>query len=194
MKLKRGWYVFCSFFKIGLCLAISLKRSRRELSIDVAEHRHTLKQPKYTILQVLFHIQNKYSVPRNGGFVFTVFERSLRKLKNPSFNIRRKSYCLTCVRSDFSLEKMFPNLIMLKRKKFQVQMTFLERGPARPGERFSEENIPILLPCSIIGNSVGRSFGVTIAQSMCKHFSTFLCGSRKRICFPQDTAPAMRRA
>jgi len=35
---NRGWYELWLFFKIGLCSAISFKRSRRELSIDVAEH------------------------------------------------------------------------------------------------------------------------------------------------------------
>ena len=30
------------FLKIGLCSAISLKRSRRELTVDVAEHRFIL--------------------------------------------------------------------------------------------------------------------------------------------------------
>ena len=36
VKRKPGWYVFWLFFEIGLCSAISFKRSRRELSIDVA--------------------------------------------------------------------------------------------------------------------------------------------------------------
>jgi len=45
-------YVFWLFFK-GLCSAISLKRSRRELSIDVAEHRSTLKITKKSITPVL---------------------------------------------------------------------------------------------------------------------------------------------
>ena len=31
VKLKLGWFVFWLFFKIGLCSAVSLKRSRREL-------------------------------------------------------------------------------------------------------------------------------------------------------------------
>jgi len=34
--------IFSLFFKIDPCSAISFKRSRRELSIDVAEHRSTL--------------------------------------------------------------------------------------------------------------------------------------------------------
>jgi len=55
-KPKRGWCVFWLFFRIGIlrvlvifqnrhimCSAISFKRSRRELSIDVAEPRSTLK-------------------------------------------------------------------------------------------------------------------------------------------------------
>jgi len=37
VKPKRG-YVFWLFFKIGLLSAISFERSRRELSIDVAQH------------------------------------------------------------------------------------------------------------------------------------------------------------
>jgi len=37
VKPKRGWFVFWEFFKIGLCSAISFKRSRRGLSSDVAE-------------------------------------------------------------------------------------------------------------------------------------------------------------
>jgi len=35
--------VFWLFFQIDPCSAISFKRSRRELSIDVAEHRSMLK-------------------------------------------------------------------------------------------------------------------------------------------------------
>ena len=35
---KRGWYVFCLSLKVGIRSAISFKRSRRELFIDVAEH------------------------------------------------------------------------------------------------------------------------------------------------------------
>jgi len=35
--------VFWLTFKIGLCSAISSERSRRELPIDVAEHRSILK-------------------------------------------------------------------------------------------------------------------------------------------------------
>jgi len=41
-ETKTMWNVFRLFFKIGLCSAISFKRSRRELSIDVAEHRPML--------------------------------------------------------------------------------------------------------------------------------------------------------
>jgi len=42
VKPKRG-YVFWLFFKAGQCSAFPFKRSRRELSIDVAKHRSTLK-------------------------------------------------------------------------------------------------------------------------------------------------------
>jgi len=36
--------IYRLFFKIGLCSAISFKMSRRELSIDVAEHRPMIKK------------------------------------------------------------------------------------------------------------------------------------------------------
>jgi len=39
VKPKQGCYVFWLFFKMGLFSALSFKRSRRELSIDVAEPR-----------------------------------------------------------------------------------------------------------------------------------------------------------
>jgi len=43
VKPKRGWYVFRLVFEIGVCSAISSESFRRELSIDVAEHRTIVK-------------------------------------------------------------------------------------------------------------------------------------------------------
>ena len=43
MKSKRGQYVFRLFFKIALCSATSLKRSRREFFMDVDEPSSILK-------------------------------------------------------------------------------------------------------------------------------------------------------
>jgi len=43
------------FFKIDLCSTISFKRSRRELSIDVAEHRSILKDEGEMRILVIFH-------------------------------------------------------------------------------------------------------------------------------------------
>ena len=48
VKSKRRWYLFSLFFQIGLCSAISFKRSRRELPIDVAEPRSVLKNYQNT--------------------------------------------------------------------------------------------------------------------------------------------------
>jgi len=48
VKSKRGCYLFSLFFKIGQCLAISFERSRRELSIDVAERRSMLRNYQNT--------------------------------------------------------------------------------------------------------------------------------------------------
>ena len=45
---RREYCVFWLFFKIDLCSAISFKRSRRELSIDVAKHRSMLRKYRNT--------------------------------------------------------------------------------------------------------------------------------------------------
>jgi len=47
LKIKEKC-VFWSFFKIDICSATSFKRSRRELSIDMAEHRFILENNQYT--------------------------------------------------------------------------------------------------------------------------------------------------
>jgi len=46
MKINRGKYVVWYFFKIDLCSAISFRRSRREHSFDVTEHRSILNITK----------------------------------------------------------------------------------------------------------------------------------------------------
>jgi len=60
VKPKRQWYVFwLSFFKIGLCSAISFKRSRLKISADVTEHRSNVsrKITKKRITPVLVSYQ-----------------------------------------------------------------------------------------------------------------------------------------
>jgi len=52
--------VFWLFFKTSLRLAISFKRSRRELSIDVAEHRSLLKNYQNT------HYPRFIFIPKTG--------------------------------------------------------------------------------------------------------------------------------
>jgi len=61
VKLKRGWYVIWLFFKIDLCSAISFKRSRRELSVDVAEHRPILKNKGVVRILVIFQDRLMFS-------------------------------------------------------------------------------------------------------------------------------------
>jgi len=56
VKLKRGYYVFWLFFKIEVCSAPSFKRSRRKLSIDVAEHRSILKKKVKCVFWSFFKI------------------------------------------------------------------------------------------------------------------------------------------
>jgi len=53
-----------------------MESSRRELSIGVAGHRSILKHYQSILVRTTpfwFHIQNRYSVPLNGDFVFTVY-------------------------------------------------------------------------------------------------------------------------
>ena len=56
VKPKPGCYVFWLFYKMGRCSAISLKRFRRELSIDVAEHRSILKNKRVMLILVIFKV------------------------------------------------------------------------------------------------------------------------------------------
>jgi len=55
---------------VGLCSAISFKRSRRELSTDVAEQRSTLKNYHNTHYRRFSFIPKSGSIPRNGVFFF----------------------------------------------------------------------------------------------------------------------------
>jgi len=48
MKPTRGWYVFFLFEDRSGSLALSLKRSRRELPMDVPEHRSMMKNYQNT--------------------------------------------------------------------------------------------------------------------------------------------------
>jgi len=66
VKPKQVWYVFWLFLKIGPCSAVSLKRSRRELSINVAEHRSMLKIYRNTLYP-------RFSFIPKTGIAFPVF-------------------------------------------------------------------------------------------------------------------------
>jgi len=71
VKPKRGWFVFWLFFKIGLYSAISFKRSRRELSVHVAEHRSVLKNYQNTLYsRFIFITKTGRAFPK--AFFFTV--------------------------------------------------------------------------------------------------------------------------
>ena len=80
VKPKRGYYVFWLFFKIGACSGISFKRSRRELSIDVAEHRSILKNVQNT--PVLFLPPKQLRTPLVRNSVVIVSSASLRLLSS----------------------------------------------------------------------------------------------------------------
>jgi len=51
---------------------MSFKRSRRELSIDVAEHRSMLKNHQNTHYTRFSFIPKTVIAPHNDGFVFTI--------------------------------------------------------------------------------------------------------------------------
>jgi len=70
VKLKRGWYLFCIFLEIGLRSAISFKRSRRELSIDMAEHRSWFKNYRNTLYHVLVSYPKQVWHSSKRGFRF----------------------------------------------------------------------------------------------------------------------------
>ena len=53
--------VFSLFFKIDLCSATSFERSRRELSIDVAEHRSILENKGEVRILVIFQDRPVFS-------------------------------------------------------------------------------------------------------------------------------------
>jgi len=72
VKPKRGCYVFWLFFKIGLCSATSLKRSRRELSIDVAEHGSMLKNYQNTHYPCFSFIPKTGMAFPNRGIFYSV--------------------------------------------------------------------------------------------------------------------------
>jgi len=79
VKPKLGWYVFWLFFKKGICSIKSLKRYRRELSIDVASYSSMLKITKIHTNPVLVSYPKHVLHTPNSGFVFTViFKRPHR--------------------------------------------------------------------------------------------------------------------
>ena len=70
---------FGFFFKVDLCLAVSFQRSRRELSIDMSEHRSVLKNNRKAYYPVLvLHPKQVQRLPKrvftliNYYFLFTM--------------------------------------------------------------------------------------------------------------------------
>ena len=89
VRPKWGWYVLF-FFKIGLCSAISFKRSRRELSVDVAEHRSILKSKGEERILVIFktYLCSAISLKRSRR------ELSIDAAEHRSVYLGRKKYYL----------------------------------------------------------------------------------------------------
>jgi len=61
-KSNRGGTHFAHFFKMDPCSAMSIKRTRRELSIDVAEHSSILKGKGVTRILVIFQDRPMFSL------------------------------------------------------------------------------------------------------------------------------------
>ena len=68
VELKRK-YFFCLFFKIGLCSAISFKRSRGGLSTDVAEHTSISKNHRNSYNTRLVSHLKEVVFPNTAGLV-----------------------------------------------------------------------------------------------------------------------------
>ena len=83
-----GKYLIWLFFKIDLCSAISFKRSRRELSINVAEHRSILKNNQNT------HYPRFSFTPKRGtklpetGVLFLLCRRRKHTFREYSIDVR----------------------------------------------------------------------------------------------------------
>jgi len=71
MKVKQGANVIGLFLKTNLSTAISMKRSRRELSIDMFIHKSIYKNDEITFIPC-------FTFPPN-GLVFTVNKRALNR-------------------------------------------------------------------------------------------------------------------
>jgi len=70
VKMERVWFLFSLFFSTDLRSAILFARSRRELSIDVAEHRPILKN--YTLIRttsVLFSYPRKELLTQDVSYI-----------------------------------------------------------------------------------------------------------------------------
>jgi len=98
VKPKRGWYVFWLFFKIGQCSAILFERSRRELSIDVAEHRSMLKNCQNT------HYPRFSFIPKTGK----AFPET------GSCFSQERTYPTSCILNQSDLNAREPNLLHFK--------------------------------------------------------------------------------
>ena len=61
-----------SVLEIDLSSATSVESSHRDLLNDGAEHLPILKNNQARKPQFGFLLQNRFSIPQNGGFVFTV--------------------------------------------------------------------------------------------------------------------------
>jgi len=88
---KQGWYLFWLFFKIGICSALSLKRSRRELYIDVAEYRPTLKNYQNTHhLRFRFIPKTGVAFPKRDVVFSVIFKRIYKSFSTAKTSLQEE--------------------------------------------------------------------------------------------------------
>jgi len=109
-------------WKVGLFLAISIKRSRRGLPIDVAEHTAGLCQKIPPIPPFWYLTQNRHSIRQNGGLGFTLFDFQSSKCLNVAVILTWMSVNLIKV----NLSLRTPLFLLQKTKPKKYLLRFCE--------------------------------------------------------------------
>jgi len=146
LEPKRGYYVFWLFSKIGLCSATSFKRSRRELSIDVAEHRSMLKNNQNT-----YYTRSRFSfMPKTGTAVLKT------RLCFYCAGFKKKRYLFTV--SDIVLFNLIQPLKLHDRHLFSTgaeRNKLVEKPPSKKGIELQLHKIRYASPLNIVGSFEG---------------------------------------
>ena len=92
---QNGGDSYFGFFSTGICSAVSFKRSQRELSNDVAEHRQTLKNYQNThYYRFSFIPERGIAFPKRGLFLGGELSRSRDNFAKGLRNLPLQFLCL----------------------------------------------------------------------------------------------------